>query len=237
MSRKRWRLTNAQQLEYRQLIQMLRAGGADLDPNASFLSSPAWLNLEHSPLSGRVLVGESTLFLIDVKLVVTVPKIIIEEVEASTPAWDEEVFLVDEPRRVSCSRSPRYLLADNSSLGLDEVLNHRFGGHETFRRGDVLSGLILAESVSPLPAEYREGSGVRVHLCLRNQYGACHESNVTLRVHRIERPARPAVLLHRGSGLFGGTQHVGKTLTPTEDRIEKKDDGRTIADDIMRPAL
>ena len=229
MSRIKWKLTNAEQIEHRQLIQMLRAGGADLDSNASFLSSPTWLKLEHSPLSGRVLVGESTLFLIDVKLVVTMPKIIIEEVEASTPAWDEEVFLVDEPRRVSCSRSPRYLLADNSSLGLDEVLNHRLGGHEAFRRGDVLSGFILAESMSPLPLAYLEGSGIEVHLCLRNQYGACHESAVTLRVHRIERPARPAVLLHRGNGLFGGTQHVDGTLAPTEHRIEETDDGRTIA--------
>jgi hypothetical protein len=129
MSRKKWRLTNAEQVEYRQLIQTLRIGGADLDPNAGLPSGPPWLNLEHSPLSGRVLVSVDTQFLIHVKLVVTVPKIIIEEVEASTPAWDEEVFLVDEPRRVSCSRSPRYLLADNSSLGLDEVLNQRLNGH------------------------------------------------------------------------------------------------------------
>jgi hypothetical protein len=222
MCRKKWRLTRSEQLEHRQLIEMLRAGGADLDLPAGMPSSPPWLIVEHSPLSGRAnVVGMDTIFSLWVRIVVKASRMIIEA-EVSAPEWDEDVFLVDEPRRVSCSHSPRYVFADGSSFGLDQVLNHRLDGHETLCRGDVLEGLILAQGLSPLPPNYPEGSRVKIELSLRNQFGDWHQSNVAVPVRRPQARVRPMTPAHRGSGLYDVEEQMNDSAVSTEHRVEAR---------------
>jgi hypothetical protein len=220
MSRTKWRLTRTEQLEHRQAIEMLRAGGADLVLPAGMPSSPPWLMVDHSPLSGRAnVVGLDTIFSIWVRIVVKASRMIIEA-EVSTPEWDEDVFPVDEPRRASCSRIPNYVLPGGSSFSMDQVLNHRLDGHEILRRGDVLDGLILAQSCNPLPSSYAEGSRVKIELCLRNQFGECHQSKVAVPVRRPQARVRPMTSVHRGRGLYEVTERAKDAAVPIEPRIE-----------------
>jgi hypothetical protein len=127
---------------------------------------------------------------------------------------------VDEPRCVSCSHTPRYVFADGSSFGMDQVLNHRLDGHEILRRGEVLEGLILAQGLRPLPSSYAEGSRVKIELCLRNQFGECHQSKVAVPVRRPQARVRPMTSAHRGSGLYEVTERAKDAATPIEARIE-----------------
>jgi hypothetical protein len=108
-------------------------------------------------------------------------------------------WFLEDPT-VNCSDSRLYRFRDGTDFRRNEVLNHRVDAEGTLRYGDVMEGMLLAESFDAIPAGFVDRRLIPICLSIINQFGDGHESTIELRVERTA--GRIQLLPPRRSGLF-----------------------------------
>ena len=213
MSRQKWTLTQAEQTEYRKRVERLRAAGADLDASSFESADRDWIKITHDRLSYVRALPTGSLFLIPARIVGLAPKVIIQGFELSSPAMDLGAWFLEDPT-VNRSDSRLYRFRDGTDFDRNEVLNHRVDAQGTLRYGDVMEGMLLAESFDAIPSRFVDKSFIPICLSIINQFDHVHESMIELRVERTAgriqpRPPRRSSLFEREDGLPGGPGFVG----------------------------
>lgn len=196
MSRRRWTLTQAEQAEFRKRIERLTAAGADLDRSSFESASRDWIQVTHDRISIVHALPTSSLFVIPARIVALAPKIIIRGFELSSPALDLATWFLEDPT-VSRSDDTRYRFRDGTDFDRSEVLNHRVEASGTLRHGDLMEGLLLADSFDVIPAGFADKSPIPISLSIINQFGDVHTSTTTARLMRIAERIQPRPLRRR----------------------------------------
>lgn len=191
MSRQKWTLTQAEETEYRKRVLRLRAAGADLDVSSFELADPEWIKITHVQVASHVrALPTASCFLIHVRIVALAPKVIIHGFELSSPAMRLGAWFLVDPI-VNRSDRQLYCFSDGTDFHRDEVLNHRVDANGTLRYGDVMDGMLLAESLDVIPARFVDKSFVPVSVSVINQFDDVHESTIDLRVERTAGRMQP----------------------------------------------
>jgi len=133
MPRNRWTLTRLQKSDYSRAVERMRAAGADLAPIA--FDCP-WVRVTHCPAASwvRSWTG-ATVFVIHVRMVGLAPKIIVQGFDLSSPEWEFNAYVLDDPA-VGNSAHQLYRVLDGSRFHRSEVLNHRVDAEGILRHGD-----------------------------------------------------------------------------------------------------
>ncbi len=164
MPRNRWALTSAQQSLYGRAVERMRAAGADL---ATFGVDCDWMRVTHSSAAScvRTWTGASV-FVIHARMVGLAPKTVIQGFELSSPEWEFNAYVLDDPA-VANSGQQLYRMLDGSQFHRNEVLNHRVDAEGILRRGDVMEGLVLAECFSAVPTRCNQWNSAPLTLSNR----------------------------------------------------------------------
>jgi len=120
MPRSRWILTNSRKSQYSRAVERMRAAGADLAPFEC-----EWIRVTHCVAAScvRTWTGASA-FLIHVRMVGLAPKIVLQGFELSSPEWEFNAYVLDDPA-VGNSTQQLYRMLDGCLFHRSEVLNHR----------------------------------------------------------------------------------------------------------------
>lgn len=199
MSRQKWTLTEGERSEYRKRVERLRAAGADLDVSSFGPADPEWIKITHDRVSQVRALPTASLFLIPTRIVALAPKVIIQGFELSSPAMDLAAWFLEDPT-VNRSDQRFYRFRDGTDFHRDGVLNHRVDAQGTLRYGEVMEGMLLAESFDAIPSRFVDNSNIPICLSIINQFDDIHESTITLRVKRTA--GRIQCRLPRPSNLF-----------------------------------
>jgi len=202
MPRVRWTLTDRERAEYVRMAERLRTAGADLDPSALGTTESPWSSLKcvRPATSVRAMPG-GCVFVIHLRIVALAPKVMLQDFQVTSPDGALNPYVLTDPS-VNRSSNQFYLLADRTKFHREEVLNHRVDQEGILRRGDVLEGVLLADSVGPVPAQYQNGSRMRVCLSISNQFDEIQEVTIDLLVERVPTRIQPRTVRH--VGLFEG---------------------------------
>jgi hypothetical protein len=206
MSKTKRSLTIAEQHEHRELIERLVAGGADFDPSTFVRGSKPRIQISQVPEMLASFAGSSRSgfhYVVYVHIVVLVGKVLIEHFDLSSSEWEMGTYVI-EPSFAK-SREPEYRLGDGATFSRDEVLNHRFG-KKNLRSGDVMEGLLLFGSFTPIPKHYVDWSRMPATLSMWDQFGKMSEANIQLYVDRradttLSWPLRRNSLFERSDGM------------------------------------
>jgi len=133
-------------------------------------------------------------------------------------AW----FLVDQ--KVSRSENHIDHLRDGIDVHRTEMLNHRVQAAGTLRCGDLIEGILLAESFAANPTGFADNSLVPICLSIVNQFGDVHKSTTRARLKRIAeriqlRPVRQTSLFERQMAhpaVRSGARHSRCSRTPQQ---------------------
>lgn len=176
-------------------VARLRAAGADLGSGLDAVEEE-WITITYAPVGSFVRSGKGgTLFAIDLRIVGRVSKMIIHEFELSCPTLGFDVYLLPDPALTSHSRTHPtkllYRMSDGERFPRNEVLNHRVDAEGRLNRGDVLEGLLLAQSLGSLPSHFASGHYLSLCLSIVNQFGNAYNFPLRLRLERIVETNRP----------------------------------------------
>jgi hypothetical protein len=219
MSRKIWEISKEKQQLYRKSAERLVAAGADLDLSSSAPASTPWVKITQVPemLANYVRMSPGGLLYVAlVHIVALAPKVVIQEYRLSSSEWEVAAWFPGDPRENRSSDPYYYYLPDHSTFHRDEVLNHRVGAQGTLHHGDVMEGLLLAQSFDPIPERYRQGSVMQLCLSIVNQFGKVEPLLVDLHVDRTAeqlrpRPARMSTLFEREDGRIISPEALAET--------------------------
>jgi len=204
MPRLRWTLTHREQAEYKRILERLRAAGADVDLSTLEATDKPWLSLKCCPEGSSVrTMPAACVFVIYIRIVALAPKVVLQDFDVSSPDWPLNAYMLGDPS-VRRSSDQFYLLLDRTKMYRDEVLNHRIDAEGILRRGDVLEGVLLAQSLNPVPARYTKGSLMRLCLTVMNQFDEFQKFTVEIPVEHIPAPVYPQTTCH------GNLYDVGK---------------------------
>jgi hypothetical protein len=199
---RRWTLTRSEELQYRRIAERMRAAGAELDPSAFATYESPWISLKISPVGSYVRARPtSCVFVLALRIVGLVPKLTLQGFDLSSPAWPLNAYILDDPT-VSNSACKFYRLLDGEKFYREEILNHRVEGDGRLGRGDVLEGLLLAESLDSVPSKLTDHSFMPLCLSIVNQFDDVHECKFAIQVERI--PSRIQPRAERRSTLCDG---------------------------------
>jgi hypothetical protein len=137
MPTNRWTLTRSQKSKYSRAVERMRAAGADLAP---FAFDCPWVRVNHCLAASwvRTWTGDSV-FVIYVRIVGLAPKTIVRGFELTSPQWEFDAYVLDDPT-VRNSALQLYRMLDGSSFHRSEVLNHRVGSEGLLHHGDLTKG-------------------------------------------------------------------------------------------------
>jgi hypothetical protein len=162
---------------------------------------------QRDPLSGasyvRTWTGPSV-FVIHVRMVGLAPKIIVQGFELSSPEWEFNAYVLDDPT-VGNSAQQLYRMLDGSRFHRSEVLNHRIDAEGILRHGDVTEGVVLAECFSSVPTRYNQWNSMPLTVSIVNQFDDVHPFSFELPVEHVSIPSRP----RRSESLFEPAGRTG----------------------------
>jgi len=121
---------------------------------------------------------------IRVRMVALAPKVMLHDFDLTSPDWPLNACVLSDPS-VSNSANQFYVLLDRTKFHRDEVLNHRVDNDGILRRGDLLEGVLLADSLVPAPMRYESRSRMRLCLSISNQFDEVQEFTFELPVERV----------------------------------------------------
>jgi hypothetical protein len=180
----------------------MRAAGAELDPSAFATYESPWITLKVCSVGSYVRARPTAcVFVLSLRILGLVPKLILQGFELSSPAWPLNAYILDDPT-VSNSACEFYHLLDGEKFYREEILNHRVEGEGRLGRGDVMEGLLLAESFDPVPSKYTDHTFMPLCLSIANQFDEVHKSTFGIQVERI--PPRIQPRAERRSTLYDG---------------------------------
>jgi len=132
----------------------------------------------------------SCVFVLYLRIVGQAPKVILHEFELSSPVWPLNAYVLDDPA-FSNSACNLYRLLNGEKFHRNEVLNHRLEGEGRLGCGNVMEGLLLAESLRPVPSNYMNQSLMPLCLSITNQFDEVQKLEVEIQVERIAVRVRP----------------------------------------------
>jgi hypothetical protein len=132
----------------------------------------------------------SCVFVLYLRIVCSAPKVILQEFDLSSPEWPLNAYILDDPA-VSNSACKFYRFFDGEKFYRNEVLNHRVDEEGRLRRGDVMEGVLLAESFDSVPSKYTDHSSMPLCLSIANQFDEVYEFKVAIPVERIAARTQP----------------------------------------------
>lgn len=199
MPRNRWTPTRSQKSEYSRAVERMRAAGAELAP---FTFDCPWVRVTHCLAAGcvRTWTGASV-FVIHVRMVGLAPKIVLQGFDLSSPEWEFNAYILDDPAEGNSSQQ-FYRTLDGSRFHRSEVLNHRVDADGVLRRGDVMEGLVLGECFSSVPTLYNQWNSMPLTVSVVNQFDEVHESKFAIQVEQIRDRIKPRAA--RRSTLYDG---------------------------------
>jgi len=198
MPRRRWNIPNRELLEYRKIAERMRAAGADLDPSTLRTMETPWISLKcFRPASSVRVMPGGCVFVIYLTIVALVSKVVLQDFRVMSPDWALNPYVLTDPS-VCKSSAQFYLLLDRNRFHRDEVLNHRVDQAGILSRGEVLEGVLLADSLGPVPEHYETGSRIRVCLSISNVFDEIQELTVDLLVERVRTRIRPRTARRAG---------------------------------------
>jgi len=184
MPRDRWILHALTKAEYARLVKRMCRAGADLTP-PSFEAE--WIQVHNYPAGGAVRSwAHGTVFVLNIRVVGVAPKTVIQGFELSSPAWDFDPYILEDPAGGSSPRD-MYRMLDDSRYHRCEILNHHLGLEGLLRRGDAIEGWVLAECTSAAPVLYGRTEWLPLSLSIVNQFEAVHRVSFRMPVERIQR--------------------------------------------------
>lgn len=195
--------------EHKDLVQRLIAGGADLDLSGVAQGRTKRLKITQYPeLLATYACGGSgrSFYVVSVRIVAQADKVVIQHFDLSSPEWDLNAGLLLDPT-MDKANAPVYRLGHCASFSRNEVLNHRVDDEGILRRGNVMQGVVLAESFDSIPKHYVHGSMMRLTISVWDQFDEVHQQGVQAWVEYPEsrRPApgplRPSSLFEPGESL------------------------------------
>jgi hypothetical protein len=188
---RRWTLTRSEEAQYRKNTERMRAAGAKLDPSAFATYESPWITLKVCSEESYVrATPTSCVFVLYLRIVGVVPKVILQGFDLSSPAWPLNAYILDDPT-VSNSAYKFYRLLDKTTFHRNEILNHRVEGEGRLGRGDVMEGVLLAESLDSVPSKYTDHSFMPLCLSIVNQFDDVQESKFAIQVERIPSRIQP----------------------------------------------
>ena len=198
---RRWTLTRSEEAQYRRITERMRAAGAELDPSAFAAHESRWITLKVCSEDSYVrATPTSCVFVLYVRIVGLVPKVILQDFDLSSPAWPLNAYILGDPS-VSNSNC-KFYQPQGEKFHRTEILNHRVEGEGRLGRGDVMQGLLLAESFDSVPSKYTDHSFMPLCLSIVNQFDDVHKFKFEIQVERI--PARIQPRAERRSTLYDG---------------------------------
>jgi hypothetical protein len=114
---------------------------------------------------------------------------------------------------MSRSGSRRYRLRDGTAFLREEVLNHHVDAAGTLRYGEVIEGMLLAESFDAIPTRFADKTLIPICLSITNQFGHVQSSTTEALIERAADriqlpPVRPSTLFEREDGYSGNPEWV-----------------------------
>jgi hypothetical protein len=205
MPRNRWMLPRSKKSEYSRAVERMRAAGADLTP---FDFECPWVRVTHCPIASgvRTWTGASV-FVVHIRMVGLAPKVIVQGFDLSSPEWDSNSYVLDDPA-VGNSAQQLYRMLDGSRFHRSEVLNHRVDAEGILRYGDVIEGLVLAECFSSVPTRYNQWNLVPLAVSIVNQFDDVCTFPFELPVEQVSihrRPRRSGSLFEPAGGTGNGS--------------------------------
>jgi hypothetical protein len=195
--RKKLRLNNTEQQEHNANVKRLRAVSIIMSdeepiPDAQLLileqiGGPTG-SFVHAPSVGGYGIA------VWVRIVPLKSGISVCDCQVTPQEWDDTgICLVDATEGV-----PYYTVPGGVEYPEDEVLNHWMSGRRYLKNGQILQGVVIAQSFASLPARCCAGIEVEVELTFVDQFGNRYPLKVDLMVVRdkknTERPTRHAGL-------------------------------------------
>lgn len=213
MPRQKWNLTSAEKATWGKQVERLRAAGADLDISGLSPTAPDWIKITHYQVVCVHALPAASLFLIPTRIVSLAPRVVIQGFELSSPALDLAAWFLEDPGR---SGSQLYRLCDGTDFHRTDVLNHRVDTAGTLRYGEVLEGMLIAQSFDAIPTRLADKSLIPICLSIINQFGDFHTSTTEARINRtadriLPRPLRRSSLFEREDGSFGNPELAAET--------------------------
>jgi hypothetical protein len=192
-------LSKTEQREYIANAKRLRAVGI-ISPEEEPLPEVQMLALEQTGGPAESSVHAPSVggygIVVWVRIVALKSGISVCDCQITPQKWsDTNIFLVDATERV-----PYFKSIAGVEYPRNDVVNHWISGGRYLKRGQILQGVVIAQSFGSLPTWCDNGISVGAELCFVDQFGNLYPLKVDLRVIRDrERIGRPR---HR-TGLFG----------------------------------
>jgi hypothetical protein len=219
MPKQRRSLTRGERMQNRKIEKRLITAGA-LDSSSSELTDPEWIRISHCLTASYVRASPlSSIFVIHARIVALATMVIIQDFVVWSPVMDLVTWLVRDPM-LNRSDQTFYHSWDGSRFHRNEVLNHRVDKEGVLRRGDVLEGVVIAESFKGIPSCF--GVTYRLPLCLSivNQFDYVRKLTIELPVERVTRRLRPRSI---SRGLFGSKYSKDSSPQTPEHVIDAPD--------------
>jgi hypothetical protein len=137
-------------------------------------------------------------FLIHVRMVGLAPKIVLQGFELSSPEWEFNAYVLDDPA-VAKSAQQFYRTLDGCLFHRSEILNHRVDAEGILRHGDVMEGLVLAQCFSSVPARCNQWKSMPLIVSIVNQFDDVYSFPFELPVEHVSLQPRP----RRSGSIFG----------------------------------
>jgi len=147
-------------------------------------------NLVHAPSVGGCVIA------VWVRIVALKSGISVCDCQVTPRKWDDPgIFLVEATEGV-----PYYKALGGVEYPRTKVLNHLIFSERSLRHGQILDGVVLAQSFTSLPTWCDSGMSVEAELCFFDQFVNTYPLKVDLRVMKDTKPiARP----RPNGGLYG----------------------------------
>jgi hypothetical protein len=211
--RRRWKISNSECFRYKSVIRELNRGGARLELGPL---QPQTLEVSFFDCYART-VERGSVYVTSLSILGLAQRTILTCFELASAQFD---LMVDFSEESWLSRAEEkiYRLPDQTTFHRNEVLNHRTGRKGIVHRGHQIEGVLLAQSLNPIPEQYPTGSRLPAVLSIGDPFGDVTEWPLHFRVQApYSRPLRPATRL----SVFDG---LGKRITSKEPSLAKSED-------------
>jgi hypothetical protein len=184
MARDRWALSAYTKTEYAGLIKRMRDAGANIAPPEI---GAEWIQVHDYPVGSAIRSwAHGTVFVLYIRVVGVAPKSVIRGFELSSPTWEFDPYILEDPADGSSPRD-MYRMLDGSRYHRSEILNHRLGREGVLLRGNTIEGCVLAECMSAAPALYSRTAWAPLSLSIMNQFEEIQTISFGVPVERIRK--------------------------------------------------
>ncbi len=168
----------------------LRAGGLALEIPEDDWRDPSRRGLIIRQCGGPLLNSVSdtrqgpTVFVVNLSVTIAMSGFALAAFDVDPP-WEANLIFLDDP--CGSSREGIYRLFNRDIYPRDSVINHYADGRRIRRRGQSISGFLLAWSLESIPDRFAHGSEIPAFIRIFDQNGDCYPKGINLWVDRSQK--------------------------------------------------